>query len=774
MAQLAISVIINTCDRRDVLQNLLYSLNRQTYPNFEVVVVVGPTRDDTERMLADEFADQVCVARCPHFNLSSSRNVGLAHASGDVVAFIDDDAVPCATWLAQLAAAYIDPAVAGAGGSTYNVLPEAGELQFLRGLFSVLAEQEDVRPSEKPPRKTAVPLRYWFPRFHGTNMSYRRHVLLEIKGFDERYEYLFDDSDIAARLARAGYRLQHLPEAVVYHAPESGRNRGKHKYDLNWYCWLRSTVYFALKNGIPTIGRGKSIAGAARTVSSFFADLREAYQKGEIPDELYKRARIDLRRGTVEGFFQGLCLRRKFPVSLQLETRVFSPFLREDSSTYRSFTPIEQEHGNKVRKMDYEPLRVCLLSVGYPPSDTHGVSRSTHTLAQGLTSLGHEVHVITAGVRSRVVIRDGAYIHEVSGADDNRYSSFSLRGYDNLAHWLNHSHAVFERVRSLIVNHRIQLVDSPLWNLDGLVTAVSGKVPVAVRVVTALKQISSIHGRETEETTLIADLEGEFLRMASAVISNSQGTVQTLEEVYGLDINKVPHYVAPYGIVPVPDDEVPEAKDSSAKETTVLFVGRLEGRKGILDLFEAIPEVLRHNPQTRFLVAGSDNSLEDGFRAAHRSDYPTFFTKKYPACAGQVEFLGFVNESRLQDLYRNCDVFVAPSHYESFGLIYLEAMNYARPVVGCRAGGPEDIIVDGETGLLVPPQDPTALADALVQLLTSPDQRREMGRAGRQRLLDRYTHIAMAEEFVEVYRKMLGASANSNENNGFLLDSEGS
>ena len=118
-----ISVIVNTCDRREALRTLLYSLNRQTYPDFEVVVVVGPTKDDSVEMLADEFGDRLVVARCPHFNLSSSRNVGLGHAAGDVVAFIDDDAVPCFTWLAQLADAYKDPTVAGAGGRTYNILP---------------------------------------------------------------------------------------------------------------------------------------------------------------------------------------------------------------------------------------------------------------------------------------------------------------------------------------------------------------------------------------------------------------------------------------------------------------------------------------------------------------------------------------------------------------------------------------------------------------------------------------------------------------------------
>jgi len=79
--------------------------------------------------------------------------------------------------------------------------------------------------------------------------------------------------------------------------------------------------------------------------------------------------------------------------------------------------------------------------------------------------------------------------------------------------------------------------------------------------------------------------------------------------------------------------------------------------------------------------------------------------------------------------------------------------------IGCRAGGPEDIIEDGETGLLVPPQDPQALADAMKALVTAPEKRREMGRAGRRRLLDLYSHTAMAGEFVTVYRQMLSDSA---------------
>ncbi len=753
-----ISVIVNTCDRCEALRTLLYSLNRQTYSHFEVVVVVGPTMDSSVEMLDDEFGDRITVARCPRFNLSSSRNVGLANAAGEVVAFIDDDAVPCLTWLAQLAEAYSNPKVAGAGGRTYNVMPGVGKVQFLRGLFSVLAEQEDVRWDDELPARTAVHARHWFPRFHGTNMSYRRRALFDISGFDERYEYLFDDADIAARLAASGQRLNQLSNAIVYHAPGSGRNRGKHKYDLNWYCWLRSTIYFAIKNGAPAVGLRGALLGAAKAASFIYAQVEDVRRKGEIPEHLYRRARKMLRRGWIEGFFQGLFRRRRLPKSLQPVKRDPLPFLRDDSSRTPSVPPISRQIESKVSVMENECLRVCLLSVGYPPENTHGVSRSTHTLAQGLGELGHEVHVVTAGDRHNVVFRDGAFIREVNGADSNRYGSYASQGYPHLTHWLNHSHAVYEEVSSLRLNHEIQIVDSPLWNLDGLVTAVAGEVPVAVRVVTSMKQIAAVHGQETQENRLLADLEGRFLDMASAIISNSQGTVRTLREIYGLDIESSLHHVAPYGIVPAAEKELPEPAASMPNETTVLFVGRLEGRKGILELFEAIPEVLRQAPHTRFQIVGSDNSLEDGFRAIHRMDYPIFFKKKYRSCIDHVDFLGFVDEDRLNDLYKGCDVFVAPSRYESFGLIYLEAMNYAKPVIGCRAGGPEDIIVDGETGLLVPPEDTAALADAMTNLVTSPAARREMGLAGRRRLIERYTHVAMAEEFVAVYRKLLSDS----------------
>ncbi|MCZ7673016.1 MAG: glycosyltransferase family 2 protein [Chloroflexi bacterium] len=95
------SLVVNTVDRAKSLHILLRALEQQAYPHFELIVVVGPTQDDTLNVLAT-YNDRVQILRCSTANLSQSRNIGLLAARGDIVAYIDDDAVPSYHWLTQL------------------------------------------------------------------------------------------------------------------------------------------------------------------------------------------------------------------------------------------------------------------------------------------------------------------------------------------------------------------------------------------------------------------------------------------------------------------------------------------------------------------------------------------------------------------------------------------------------------------------------------------------------------------------------------------------
>jgi glycosyltransferase involved in cell wall biosynthesis len=304
-----------------------------------------------------------------------------------------------------------------------------------------------------------------------------------------------------------------------------------------------------------------------------------------------------------------------------------------------------------------------------------------------------------------------------------------------------------------MLNEGIQVVDSPLWQLEGLVTAVSGILPVVLRLQTAHRQIANIQGDRDEDAYLMGEMERVFIERSTYLVPNSRAMFEAMEKLYGLTPREGRYLIVPHGVVPVPEEDIrPFDLQRKTDTFTVLYVGRLEKRKGIMTLFQAIPLVMQKLQNVKFIIAGGDNSIHDGFRHQTGMDYPSYFVKHYPSFVSCVHFLGAVDEEVLRGLYQTCDLFVAPSLYESFGLVFLEAMNYAKPVVGCHAGGVPEVVAHGVSGLLVEPEDPAALADAIVSLLKSPTKLYEMGMAGRQLLLEKFTHIQMARHFERVYR----------------------
>lgn len=117
--------------------------------------------------------------------------------------------------------------------------------------------------------------------------------------------------------------------------------------------------------------------------------------------------------------------------------------------------------------------------------------------------------------------------------------------------------------------------------------------------------------------------------------------------------------------------------------------------------------------------------------------------------------MGKVSDEVKEQEYAECDVFVSPSLYESFGIIFIEAMRYAKPVIGCKAGGMQEVIADGETGLLCKPGDAADFERCLDRLLSDATLREKMGKAGLERLSQKFTETAMCKRCEEIYRDML-------------------
>ena len=174
----------------------------------------------------------------------------------------------------------------------------------------------------------------------------------------------------------------------------------------------------------------------------------------------------------------------------------------------------------------------------------------------------------------------------------------------------------------------------------------------------------------------------------------------------------------------------------------VFFVGRLTRQKGVFDLVNAMDHVPRE--VTLVLATGKPDTpeIEDELRR---------MLKKMPRV---VWIRDMLEDPDLVSLYNEAAVFACPSVYEPFGIINLEAMACETPVVATRVGGIKEVVVDGETGLLVPPGDPVRLGKAITKVIEDPKLAARMGKAGRKRVLQNFTWDRIAEKTLKLYRTL--------------------
>jgi D-inositol-3-phosphate glycosyltransferase len=167
--------------------------------------------------------------------------------------------------------------------------------------------------------------------------------------------------------------------------------------------------------------------------------------------------------------------------------------------------------------------------------------------------------------------------------------------------------------------------------------------------------------------------------------------------------------------------DLPAEPGREAEPPQILYAGRLSKEKGVHELVEAA----RGLP----LVVAGDGPLRTRVPNAR----------------------GFVSRDELERLYRHAAIVVCPSRREGFGVTCLEAMAYAKPVVASAVGGLRDLVVDGQTGVLVPPRDPPALRAALQGLLQDPDRRMQLGAAGRERARELFSWDRVVDATLAVY-----------------------
>lgn len=369
-------------------------------------------------------------------------------------------------------------------------------------------------------------------------------------------------------------------------------------------------------------------------------------------------------------------------------------------------------------------MRVLLIANTLPPRDVSGVGEQVLQLAAGLREQGDEVRVLGRGP-------DGAAGPKVL---------FPLTVVP--AAW-----RAVRRFRPDVVQ-----VHESDGALAALVVKVLGKLVEPRPLLVALLQVSYIE--ELRAVRPLVDLGGDgrvlgrpggverrfrwlkaplqillgliSARVADRVLAPSAATAAEIRRDYRVDdVGVVPNVTGGLSVEP--------AGEVEGEPGYLLFVGRLRIRKGVEVLLEALAGLRRRFPSTVLRIAGDGEHRERLERKAAELGLES-----------SVVFLGTCGAARVRALLEGAAALVVPSTYEGMPLVVLEAMEAGVPVVASRVSGIPEVVVDGGTGWLVPPEDPAALAGALAEVLADPDEARRRGEAGRKRIEERYRPAAAA------------------------------
>lgn len=382
-------------------------------------------------------------------------------------------------------------------------------------------------------------------------------------------------------------------------------------------------------------------------------------------------------------------------------------------------------------------LNIALVCREYPPETAFGgMATFTYHLAHGLADAGHRVAVITAG---RPLIRrdldDRVDVFQIEprlrGARDS-FEKLNRRGWLSWAPMVYfHSLGALRAIREIEAAHGpFDVLDLADHTGEGLAPALFWPGPTTLRLYSPWAVLAAMRTFDDPaspaEAAEIPILESALLHRAPIITTPSEDLGARVKTFFNLPTR--------FPFVPNPlDIELFRPGGRCEQLIRICFVGRLEERKGIKTLLEAIPRVLQRAPDVQFEIVGPD---------------PQGFASTLSASAqDRVQFRGRIPLADLPRVYQESAIAVVPSVYDNSPYTCMEPMACGIPVVGTSVGGIGEYVIDGQTGILVPPSDPEALADAIVDLANDANLREELGRSAR-------AHVERCFDFGEVAKRM--------------------
>ncbi|MCB9134332.1 MAG: glycosyltransferase [Anaerolineales bacterium] len=409
-------------------------------------------------------------------------------------------------------------------------------------------------------------------------------------------------------------------------------------------------------------------------------------------------------------------------------------------------------------------MRIAMLSYHTCPlatlggKDTGGMNVYVRDLTRQLGQMGVHVDVFTRSQDEHVphVLHDLGYgnrvVHVPAGAE------VPLPKPELIAHIPTFAEGILEFARSKGVQY--DLIHSHYW-MSGIAAKhlqTAWGVPVVHMFHTLGHMKNRVAGFGEAEGDYRINGEQEVLKLADRIVAATPAELAQLQWLYKADTRKV--VVVPPGVdtshfYPIPQDEAREFTNIPLHHQNILFVGRIEPLKGVDLLIQAIGMMTRqglvNRKQLSVTIIGGDPNVsrtEMTHEMARLQDLRNDY-----GVGDVVAFLGKRGQDTLAYYYSAADVLVMPSHYESFGMVALEAMACGTPVVATEVGGLAYLIKDGLTGFLFPGDDPDTLCDRLTALITNATVREQMSQKAVAHA-QQYRWQEVAQQLVNVYQSL--------------------
>ncbi len=368
-------------------------------------------------------------------------------------------------------------------------------------------------------------------------------------------------------------------------------------------------------------------------------------------------------------------------------------------------------------------MNICILTSEFPP-DLGGISTYMYNVSKKLIERGHNITIITRGTYRKTYHEkiDGISVHHVRFIPSYPHP-FKLHGF-----FVN---KLFKSLES----------DFDLVHIHGSL------VPL---IHTSRRVVFTSHGttmRDIENMPIksfhflvvkllskkLFNIEKELVKNADVITAVSHSCAKELKREYTInkEITVVNNGVDTNFFIPTKNKK---------KEDYILYTGRLETRKGLIDFIESAKYVCREYDSIKFVLTGKGTIKKYLERKINELGLKNDFC-----------FAGFVGRPRLLEYYQNAAIYVLPSYYEGLPTTLLEAMSCGIPSIATDVEGSSELIKDGETGLLVPPRNPERLAGAIMKLLDDDGLRKKLGDNARRHVVNNYDWEIITNKIEEIY-----------------------